>query len=266
MLISDHGFHPDHLRPQGLPAEPAGPAVEHRDYGIFVLKGPGIRQDELIHGASLLDITPTLLPLFGLPIAEDMDGKPLVDAFEQKPEIEWIASWEDVEGNDGRHPKDMVIDAADSEAALDQLVALGYIDRPDQDASKAIADSQRELDYNLSRAYMDEDKYGEAIPLLQKLYLENPLEFRFGVQLANCLRATARNEDLSSLIEDLKGRWLVAAGAAREKLRDIARLARERKGVWRKLKKLDDENTDDCLLYTSPSPRDLSTSRMPSSA
>ena len=26
------------------------------------------------------------------------------------------------------------------------------------------------------------------------------------------------------------------------------------------------ENTDTCLLYTSPSPRDLSTSRMPSSA
>ena len=28
----------------------------------------------------------------------------------------------------------------------------------------------------------------------------------------------------------------------------------------------DDEDDDDCLLYTSPSPRDLSTSRMPSSA
>ena len=28
----------------------------------------------------------------------------------------------------------------------------------------------------------------------------------------------------------------------------------------------DDEGYDDCLLYTSPSPRDLSTSRMPSSA
>ena len=27
-----------------------------------------------------------------------------------------------------------------------------------------------------------------------------------------------------------------------------------------------EENVQDCLLYTSPSPRDLSTSRMPSSA
>ena len=29
---------------------------------------------------------------------------------------------------------------------------------------------------------------------------------------------------------------------------------------------LDNEKVSDCLLYTSPSPRDLSTSRMPSSA
>ena len=33
ILLSDHGFHPDHLRPQHIPAEPAGPAVEHRDHG-----------------------------------------------------------------------------------------------------------------------------------------------------------------------------------------------------------------------------------------
>ena len=32
------------------------------------------------------------------------------------------------------------------------------------------------------------------------------------------------------------------------------------------LRLVDDDDDDDCLLYTSPSPRDLSTSRMPSSA
>ena len=243
MLISDHGFHPDHLRPKSLPNEPAGPAIEHRDYGIFVLNGPGVRQDHLIHGAGLLDITPTLLPLFGLPVAEDMDGKPLVDVFEQKPEIEWIDSWEDVEGNDGRHPKGMLVGEADSKAALEQLVALGYIDRPDDDAGKAIADSQRELDYNLARAYMDEDKHGEAIPLLQKLYLENSLEFRFGIQLANCLRATARTADLKALIGDLKGRWLVASKAAQKKLKGIMEISEERKAAWEKLKEYDEKNT-----------------------
>ena len=245
MLISDHGFHPDHLRPKEIPHEPAGPAIEHRDYGIFALKGPGIRQDHLIHSANLLDITPTLLSLFGLPVAEDMDGKPLLDVFEEKPEIEWIASWEDIEGNDGRHPKDMVIDAKESSAALDQLVALGYIDAPDQDASKAVADTQRELDFNLARSYMDEDKYGEAIPLLQTLYLNYPLEFRFGIQLANCLRATGRNAELKMLLPDLKERWRLASTAAKEKLVGVVQLGKERKAAWDELKKLDDENTDE---------------------
>ncbi len=61
ILTSDHGFHPDHLRPKTIPNIPAGPAIEHRDFGILLMKGPGIKQDELLHGASILDITPTLL-------------------------------------------------------------------------------------------------------------------------------------------------------------------------------------------------------------
>ena len=81
MLVSDHGFYADHLRPQTIPAEPAGPAVQHSSHGIFVLAGPGIRSDELLHGASVLDITPTILSLYGLPVGEDMDGKPLASVF-----------------------------------------------------------------------------------------------------------------------------------------------------------------------------------------
>ena len=36
--------------------------------------------------------------------------------------------------------------------------------------------------------------------------------------------------------------------------------------VRTRIKRLEDEGVISCLLYTSPSPRDLSTSRMPSSA
>ncbi|MCP4199102.1 MAG: hypothetical protein GY762_18310, partial [Proteobacteria bacterium] len=85
ILISDHGFHPDHNRPTTIPKEPAGPAIEHSPYGIVVMNGPGIKKDKLLFGASLLDVTPTLLTLFGLPVAEDMDGKVLVHAFENEP-------------------------------------------------------------------------------------------------------------------------------------------------------------------------------------
>ena len=69
ILMSDHGFHPDHLRPKMIPLIPAGPAIEHRDFGILAMKGPGIKKDELLHGPSVLDITPTILTLYDLPVA-----------------------------------------------------------------------------------------------------------------------------------------------------------------------------------------------------
>ncbi|MBF0246298.1 MAG: alkaline phosphatase family protein, partial [Planctomycetes bacterium] len=61
LIISDHGFHSDHLRLRYLPKEPAGPARQHRHYGILAARGPGIKRDQRIYGASLLDICPTVL-------------------------------------------------------------------------------------------------------------------------------------------------------------------------------------------------------------
>ena len=244
ILMSDHGFHPDHLRPTSLPSEPAGPALEHRDYGIFLAWGPNIRRDHIIHSASLLDITPTILSVFGLPIGEDMDGKPLLGMFEDAPKVDTIPSWEDVAGNDGRHPQDMAIEAADSQAALDQLVALGYIEAPDSDMSQAVRDCQRELDYNLARSYIDAGMHGEATPLLLDLYKNYPLEFRFGIQLATCLRAMNRVSALEKLIEHMNANWRVAASEARGLLKEIEGIKRERLVHWNELKKIEEESDD----------------------
>src|SRR6266498_1010134 len=92
LLVSDHGFHSDHLRPRRIPNEPAGPAVQHRPFGVVCMKGPGIKKDERIYGATLLDVAPTVLTMFGLPVGEDMDGRVLVQAFETPPQIEKIPS------------------------------------------------------------------------------------------------------------------------------------------------------------------------------
>ncbi|MGB1059475.1 MAG: acyl-CoA dehydrogenase family protein, partial [Ketobacter sp.] len=150
-----HGFHPDHLRPEVIPNEPAGPAKEHRDYGIFVATGPNIRAGHSIQGANLLDIAPTVLTCYGLPTGEDMDGRVLADIFTECPPLETIESWELVEGETGEHPEGFTISAEESQEALEQLVALGYIDRPEDDSNAAIANCERELEYNLARAYMD---------------------------------------------------------------------------------------------------------------
>src|SRR5581483_3064097 len=104
ILVSDHGFHSDHLRPAAIPDIPAGPAVEHGEFGVLALSGPGIKQNQVLHGASVLDLAPTMLTLYGLPAGEDMDGKVLSQAFDETPKIAFIPSWEEVPGPDGRHP------------------------------------------------------------------------------------------------------------------------------------------------------------------
>ena len=244
LLMSDHGFHPDHLRPKAVPTEPAGPAIEHRDFGIFVAKGPGIKKDHITHGAGLCDITPTILSLYDLPIGEDMDGRPLTDIFEDPPEINMIPSWEEVAGNDGQHPEGTNLDPGESKEALEQLIALGYIDRPDEDSDVAVNKCQCELDYNVARAYMDGGLFGEAIPLLVNLYNQFPLEFRFGLQLSNCLKAMGRMAELEQLVDDLNKRWRVATKEAKTRIRDVALDARERKKHWQELKKIDEENSE----------------------
>ncbi|MFK7904735.1 MAG: tetratricopeptide repeat protein, partial [Chitinophagales bacterium] len=204
MLVSDHGFHPDHLRPKAIPKEPAGPAAEHSPYGIIVMRGPDIKKDELIHGASLIDVTPTLLHVFGLPVGKDMDGKVLANAFETPPKIKTIPSWEDVQGECGMHPKDMQIDPYAAKAALEQLVALGYIDPPGDNAEEAIKRTTDENNFYLARSYIDGGKTEEAIPILKGLFEDNPEALRYGVRLANCYLRVGETALARNIVQNIR--------------------------------------------------------------
>jgi predicted AlkP superfamily phosphohydrolase/phosphomutase len=53
----------------------------HLPDGIFIASGPRIRIGGRIEGASVYDITPTVLYLQDHPIPSDMDGKVLTDIF-----------------------------------------------------------------------------------------------------------------------------------------------------------------------------------------
>jgi predicted AlkP superfamily phosphohydrolase/phosphomutase/tetratricopeptide (TPR) repeat protein len=203
LLVSDHGFHSDHLRPRGIPAEPAGPAVQHRPFGVFCMKGANIKQDERIYGATLLDVTPTILTLFGLPIGEDMDGRVLVQAFEEPPEIERIPSWESELGECGMHPADLRMDPAAAQAVLEQFVALGYVQPPSEDQAKAVESTIREQDYNLARTYLDGRRYQDALPILQELDRKWPDQVRFAQHLAQCYLLLRRREEAKIILQRL---------------------------------------------------------------
>ena len=57
-----------------------GDSGSHRSEGIFAASGPGIHSNgEVLKAAHITDVAPTVMYLLGLPVSDDMDGKPLTD-------------------------------------------------------------------------------------------------------------------------------------------------------------------------------------------
>ncbi len=184
MLVSDHGFHSDHLRPKFVPRVPAGITVWHRDHGIFAAAGPQLARDELVHGASLLDITPTVLQLFGLPVGADMEGRVLADAFVQMPDIKTVPTWE---GAQTAHTHaSSSLSEAENQLLIEQFAALGYLEKPTGNPNRDAALVDRENRWSLARALMDGGRYIKALPLLEALHQEVPQRTDFAQLLARC--------------------------------------------------------------------------------
>jgi predicted AlkP superfamily phosphohydrolase/phosphomutase/tetratricopeptide (TPR) repeat protein len=241
ILCSDHGFHADHLRPASIPRTPAGPAEEHRAIGILAMAGPGIRRDELVHGANLLDIAPTLLTLFGLPVGEDMEGRVLTEAFEQPPEISTIPTWETVPGEAGLIDREHKLSEHESADLVRQFVELGYIEEPVGDNDRQAAVTKAEVKWNLARVYIEKRSLTKALPLLEEVYETFPLRFDVGLRLAECLctlglaeegREVARN--LAAAYPNRPWAWMV------EGLAELALRNRERAlELFRKVEEAD---------------------------
>ncbi|HVW86261.1 MAG TPA: alkaline phosphatase family protein, partial [Bryobacteraceae bacterium] len=205
-IVSDHGFHPDHLRPASIPRIPAGPAIEHRDLGILVVSGPGIGKGESLHGASILDIAPTILALYGLPVGEDMDGKVLIGAFADSPKVRVIPSWDDEVGADGCHPPDLRFDPWSGREVLRQLVALGYVEPLDGNRDVAVERTLRDLRCNLGEAYQDAGRHIEAYSIFSELCAAAPDEQRFAVRLFVSCQALGKHDEMQRIVQDLRDR------------------------------------------------------------
>ncbi len=184
ILLSDHGFLSDHLRPRFGTSGFDDPAAWHRSHGIICMKGPGVLPDERIYGSSLLDVVPTILTLFGLPVGEDMDGKALIQAFEGPPKVERIPSWESVPGDAGLHPPDLRQDPVAAQQALQQLVGLGYIQPPDADAQKTVSQVIDHLQFHLGLCLLQYGNPTEAAKVFEGLLSAHPADKRYAFPLA----------------------------------------------------------------------------------
>lgn len=204
IILSDHGFHSDHLRKTELPKYAAAPALEHRQHGILCISGNNIIKDELLYGASLLDITPTVLTLLGLPVGSDMDGKILTSIFEKPISPEFIHSWDDVEGDFGTHSSDIQEDSVASAEAMKQLVELGYVEDFGENKAKAMEKTVVECKYNLSRVFISKKDYNSAIAILEELAAVDVEDARFALGLAKCYVHISEYDKSMEMISRLK--------------------------------------------------------------
>lgn len=182
VIVSDHGFHSDHLRPRFVPMIPAGVTAWHREHGVLAAAGPKLAADRLLHGAGLLDITPTILHLFGLPIGADMEGRVLVDALANATPPTSITTWEN---EDFAHVSS-VMSEHESQALLEQFAALGYVDAPSDNPTEDAINTQRENQWTLVRSYLDGGRPAQALPVLEELVHEWPARTDFAQTLARC--------------------------------------------------------------------------------
>jgi len=60
---------------------------EHEENGILLAVGPNIKKGVEIKDATVYDVTPTILHIFGIPIPSYIDGRVLDALFEQKSEL-----------------------------------------------------------------------------------------------------------------------------------------------------------------------------------
>jgi predicted AlkP superfamily phosphohydrolase/phosphomutase len=56
----------------------------HRDYGLLIMSGKGVKSGGSVEGAGIEDLAPTILYAMGCPIPGDMDGKVLADVFTEE--------------------------------------------------------------------------------------------------------------------------------------------------------------------------------------
>jgi predicted AlkP superfamily phosphohydrolase/phosphomutase/Tfp pilus assembly protein PilF len=152
MLVSDHGG---------------------RGPGIFAMRGPGIRADELIHGAGLLDVAPTILTLLGVGVPNDMEGRPLLAAWNEPPSV-FRAPTAKIDPGENRALKVHSDTSDELQEALRELEAQGYGDTLDKSIAALADEAGQKTLLHLVQVHLGAGRPERALPLLEQMNCETP--------------------------------------------------------------------------------------------
>lgn len=233
-VVSDHGFKTGERRIRSEETVDVRRAhLDHETHGVLLAAGPHLRSGAEVEGASVLDLTPTLLHYLGFPVAKDMDGRVVEDLFtsefrEANP-IRWRGTYEDrrrsrpaASVSDGAAP-----DAAALEAGLRTLGYLGdgadSAEVPAETADPA-DESSPEIHNNLGRIHL---RNGELARAREEFLGALGLDPRNAEALLNLARVEGATGNLPAA-EQLVQRALAADPSSVGALTQLAELRRDR--------------------------------------
>ncbi|MBD3367360.1 MAG: hypothetical protein GF405_04165 [Candidatus Eisenbacteria bacterium] len=124
IVTSDHG----HSGPKPRGDDYAWGIAMHDRTGFICLWGKDVVSGGQLADPSVLDVTPTVLALYGLPVAEDMDGRVLEEALEpaylESHPVTTVDTYETGDRAAGEEPIESSVD----EEIRERLRSLGYIE------------------------------------------------------------------------------------------------------------------------------------------
>lgn len=100
-----------------------GNSGDHRRQGLVILAGPGIRRGVEIENAAIVDLAPTILHCFGLPLPAEMDGRVLAQALAQ-PETAAARPWPPPPAHETNGAR---LSSSEQAILRRQLRSLGYL-------------------------------------------------------------------------------------------------------------------------------------------
>lgn len=201
IIVSDHGYRTGPQRLRETPRTLEGVSLNHRPQGVCLMRGPGAKRGEALEGASLLDITPTVLTLFGLPVGADMDGRVWVEVLSERVEPDRVMSWDPIGGDAGQHPRELREAPAESLEAVRHLIELGYVEPPDEDVRRVVERTVDENRFNLARSLLDARQPTGAVALLDPLVKKRPRHVGYHQALFEAYYALGRTADCRRIAE-----------------------------------------------------------------
>ncbi|HZE88343.1 MAG TPA: alkaline phosphatase family protein, partial [Verrucomicrobiae bacterium] len=182
LVVSDHGF-----RLGELPDDPSRTRDMrrvseqfHALHGIFYAYGNRVRPAVRVDGAGILDVTPTILTLLGIPAGQDMPGQVIAGPFKDLAAPARVATYETGRRDGSQAAGDSKVDAE----ILEQLRSLGYL----QTASPS-------GDRNLAAVLFSSGKFAEAAAAYRKLVDADPNDGSLRASLAGSLGALGRYDE-----------------------------------------------------------------------